>query len=64
MALDRYHKDKFRFGICDVEQAYQFYFNWLLGKLHEVFVWENLPDSIDEEFLKDIQEKDQQKITR
>ena len=51
MALDRYHKDKFRFGICDVEQAYQFYFNWLLGKLHEVFVWENLPDSIDEEFL-------------
>ena len=51
MGIDRYHKDKFKFGICNVEQNYQFYFNWLLGKLHEIFVWENLPESVDEEFL-------------
>lgn len=51
MAIDRYHKDKFKFGICDVEQNYRFYFNWLLSKLHEIFVWENLPEGVDETFM-------------
>lgn len=51
MAIDRWTKDRFKYGICDVEQNYRFYFNWLLSKLHEIFVWENLPQGIDEEFL-------------
>lgn len=51
MAIDRYHKDKFKYGVCDVEQNYNFYFNWLLGKLHEIFVWENLPQGVDETFM-------------
>lgn len=37
-----------RFGICDVQRLYNFYFKWLLGKLHTLFKWENLPKSIDE----------------
>lgn len=37
--------------ICDVTRAYQFYFKYLLGKLNELFVWKNLPDTIDETFL-------------
>lgn len=51
MAIDRWTKDRFKYGICDVEQNYRFYFNWLLSKLHEIFVWENLPKGVDEEFL-------------
>lgn len=51
MAIDRWTKDRFKYGICDVEQNYRFYFNWLLSKLHEIFVWENLPQGVDEEFL-------------
>ena len=38
-------------GICDVDRMYEFYFKWLLGKLQELFVWENLPSTIDETFL-------------
>lgn len=37
--------------ICDVNKAYRFYFKWLLGKLHELFKWENMPDTIDIDFL-------------
>lgn len=37
-----------RFGICDVQRLYNFYFKWLLGKLHTLFKWENLPHTIDE----------------
>lgn len=50
--MDIYHKRKFKFGILgDPEQMYNFYFTWLLSKLHEIFVWENLPDGVDETFL-------------
>lgn len=44
-------KERIHFGVCDVDRAYNFYFKWLLGKLHELFVWKNLPDTIDEDFL-------------
>ena len=37
--------------ICDVNRAYRFYFKWLLGKLHELFKWENVPDTIDIDFV-------------
>ena len=36
------------FGICNVEENYNFYFSYLLSKLNNLFVWENLPESIDE----------------
>ena len=50
--MDTYHKRKFKFGILgDPDQMYDFYFTWLLSKLHEIFVWENLPDGVDETFL-------------
>lgn len=49
---DSYHKRKFKFGILgDPLYLYNFYFNWLLSKLHEIFVWENLPDTIDLSFM-------------
>lgn len=39
------------YGICNVEENYNFYFNYLLSKLHSLFKWNNLPDTIDEESL-------------
>lgn len=51
MSIDRWTKERFKYGICEVEQNYKFYFNWLLSKLHEIFVWEGLPDTIDETFM-------------
>lgn len=50
----KYFKQKVTYGICDVDAAYQFYFKYLLGKLHEIFKWENLPDTIDEVFLNNV----------
>lgn len=43
---------RFNFGICDVEQNYQFYFKWLLSKVMDAIVLENVPDSIDIDYLK------------
>ena len=42
-----------KFGICDVEEAYDFYFRFLLDRLQEIFIWENLPETIDETGLND-----------
>jgi hypothetical protein len=47
----RWDFDRFKFGICDVESNYNFYFKWLLGKLNSLFIWENLPETVDEQFL-------------
>lgn len=45
-------KDKFSFkGICNVENLYNFYYTYLLNKLNTLFVWENLPDTVDVNFL-------------
>lgn len=44
---------RYKFGVCDVQEAYTFYFKWLLGKLHQIFKWNNLPDTIDESYLND-----------
>lgn len=38
-------------GICNVEQQYNYYFQYLLGKLNSIFKWEGLPDTVDENFL-------------
>jgi len=40
-----------KFGVCDVEEAYRFYFKYLLGKLDKIFKWENLPETVDEKYL-------------
>ena len=29
--------DECKYGMCDVEEAYRFYYKWLLGKLDELF---------------------------
>lgn len=50
-ARSRWDQDRFKFGICNAQENYDFYFKWLLGKLHNVFVWENLPETVDETFL-------------
>lgn len=50
-ARSRWDQDRFKYGICDVNENYEFYFKWLLGKLHSIFIWENLPETIDETFL-------------
>lgn len=45
--------DDFKFGVCDVDKAYKFYFQWLLGKLHKIFKWNNMPETIDITYLND-----------
>lgn len=30
---------KYEYGACDVNRAYKFYFNYLLSKLDEIFIW-------------------------
>lgn len=44
-------KKELKYGACNVEKNFDFYFNFLLSKLHEIFVWENLPETIDEVWL-------------
>ena len=51
MNILKHFKERMIYGVCDVDMIYRFYFKWLLGKLHELFVWENLPKTIDEDFL-------------
>lgn len=48
-----FNEENFKFGVCDVDAAYKFYFQWLLGKLHKIFKWKNLPETIDETYLND-----------
>ena len=50
--MDKWIKDRFKFGICDVEENYKFYFKWLLSKTKEIFIIKNLPDTININFLK------------
>ena len=42
---------RFNYGICDVAENYNFYFQYLLSKLHSMFVWHNLPETIDVDSL-------------
>ena len=42
---------RFNYGICDVAANYKFYFQYLLSKLHSMFVWHNLPETIDVDSL-------------
>ena len=46
--LSLYDSKDLSYGICNVEENYEFYFNSLLSKLDNLFIWHNLPDSIDE----------------
>lgn len=50
---DKWQKDRFKFGICDVEENYNFYFKWLVSKMEQIIVLKNVPDTIDISFLKE-----------
>lgn len=39
-------------GVTDVQQNYNTYFKLLLNKVSSLFVWQNLPDTIDQRFLE------------
>lgn len=43
---------RFEYGICDVEENYQFYFKWLLSKVMDVIVLKDVPETIDIDYLK------------
>lgn len=39
-------------GVCDVERNFKTYFNLLLNKVASMFIWQNLPDTVDQRFLE------------
>ena len=39
-------------GVCDFRENYDFYFKWLTNKVSNCFVLHNLPETINETFLK------------
>lgn len=46
-------KDRFNAGgICDFRKNYNFYFKWLLNKTASCFYIKNLPDTMDEFYIK------------
>lgn len=51
MTNTKWLKQSIEYGACNVERNYEFYMKFLLSKLHMLFLWDNLPDSIDETFL-------------
>lgn len=38
-------------GVCDVQQNFDLYFDFLTNKVCNLFKWENLPETVDERFL-------------
>ena len=51
--VNRWQQDRFSYGICDVNQNYQFFFKWLVSKMEQVVILKNVPETIDIEFLKE-----------
>ena len=51
--IDKWQRDRFKFGICDVQENYQFFFKWLVSKMEQVIVLKNVPETIDITFLKE-----------
>ena len=39
-------------GVCDVQRNFTTYFNLLVNKVASIFLWKNLPETIDERFLE------------
>ena len=39
-------------GVCDVERNFKTYFGLLVNKVASMFIWQNLPETIDERFLE------------
>lgn len=39
-------------GVCEFRQNYDFYFRWLLNKVASCFVFDGLPDTINQTYLK------------
>lgn len=40
-------------GVCDVEKVFKYYFKTLTNKVSELIRFKNLPDHVDEEYLKE-----------
>ena len=39
-------------GVCNVEYNFRTYFDLLLNKVSSLFIWKNLPETVDERFLE------------
>lgn len=39
-------------GVCDVQKNFTTYFNLLVNKVASLFIWKNLPETVDERFLE------------
>ena len=39
-------------GVCDVEDNFKVYFDLLVNKCARMFIWDNLPDNIDQRYLE------------
>lgn len=50
---DKWQRDRFKFGICDVQENYNFFFKWLVSKMEQVIVLKNVPETIDVTYLKE-----------
>lgn len=50
---DKWQRDRFKFGICDVQENYNFFFKWLVSKIEQVIVLKNVPETIDITYLKE-----------
>lgn len=50
---DKWQRDRFKFGICDVEENYRFFFKWLLSKVEDIIILKNVPDTIDITYFKE-----------
>ena len=38
-------------GVCDVQRNFTTYFNLLTNKVASMFIWQNLPETIDQRYL-------------
>jgi hypothetical protein len=39
-------------GVCDVQRNFTTYFNLLTNKVASMFIWQNLPETIDQRYLE------------
>lgn len=49
--IKRWDQHRFTYGVCNVSMMYEHYFKYLLGKCHQLFTWDGLPETIDEAYL-------------
>ena len=53
MARDKHYLDPWVYnGVCDVQYNFRTYYDMLLNKVASLFIWQNLPDTVDQRFLE------------